>query len=145
MKERSGMPYDVVAYEADEAARLLDPWEEGVFHRMLRLAWMNGSIPADIRELAELCRVRPSSLRKAWIKLSHFWQADPSNPSRLRNKKQESERVFLELKRDAARRAGKLSAKARTTKKNQSTTVQRPFNDRSTPLPSPPLPCLLLK
>ena len=49
MKERSGMPYDVVAYEADDLAMQLSESEEGLFHRMLRRAWMNGSIPSDLK------------------------------------------------------------------------------------------------
>lgn len=137
MKERSGMPYDVVAYESDENARLLDPWEEGVFHRMLRLSWMNGSIPSDLTELAHLVRVRPSSLKKAWPKLLKLWDPVVDQPGRLRNKKQENERFFLESKRDANSIAGKLSAISRKNKKIESTNVQQEFNERSTSLPSP--------
>jgi uncharacterized protein YdaU (DUF1376 family) len=136
MKERSGMPYDVVAYEADEYARLLDPWEEGVFHRMLRLAWMNGSIPADLRQLADLCRVRPSSLRKSWPNLSPLWIEESG---RLRNKKQENERLFLESKRNSARESAKLSWKSNKRKKKRSANAKRTQSERiaSLPIPSP--------
>src|SRR3990167_8054307 len=139
MKERSGMPYDVVAYEADEHARLLDPWEEGVFHRMLRLAWMNGSVPADLNQLADLCRVRPSSLRKFWSKLSPLWYEDAA---RLRNKKQESERIFLESKREAARESAKLSWKSKKRKRKSSANAMPSHSERiaSPPLPNPTQP-----
>lgn len=116
MKERSGMPYDVVAYEADENARRLTPNEEGIFHRMLRLAWMNGSVPADLDALADLCRVRPSTMQKAWPRLTKLWDSHPANPDRLVNNKQEKERIFVELKRDMARDAGKRSAELRAEK-----------------------------
>lgn len=136
MKERGGMPYDVVAFEADELAHALSESEEGIFHRMLRKAWMNGSVPADIIALADLCRVRPSTLRKAWPKLSKLWVACDADSTRLQNKKQESERIFLESKRDLAKAAGKLSAKAREIKRNESTDAEPKLNGRSTPLPS---------
>lgn len=119
MKERSGMPYDVVAYEADENARHLSLAEEGAFHRMLRLAWMNGSVPADLKALAELIHCRPSSLRKMWPNLSKLWANDDADPSRLRNKKQEKERIFLESKRDVARDNANLRWNKKKTKENR--------------------------
>lgn len=140
MKTRSSMSYDVVAFETDELAYSLNETEEGIFHRMLRKAWINGSVPADLRELAALCRTRPSTLKKAWPKLSKMWVPDQENPSRLRNKKQESERIFQEYKRELATRAGKLSAISRENKENDSTDVEQTLNGRSTPLPSSPLP-----
>src|SRR5688572_5272171 len=110
------MPYDVVAFEGDENARRLSPAEEGIFHRMLRLAWMNGSIPSDLSALAELVRVRPSTLQKAWPNLSKLWVNDVADPSRLRNKKQESERIFLESKREKNRENAKLSWESKKRK-----------------------------
>ncbi len=130
------MPYDVVAYEADERTRKLTIGEEGIFHRLLRLAWMNGSIPSNLDDLASLVRIRPTTMQKAWIKLSEMWESTPSDPSRLVNSKQESERVFIELRRAANSEAGKLSAKLRETNRNAPTRVKRGSN--SPPLPSPP-------
>ena len=135
MKERSGMPYDVVAYESDELARALSETEEGLFHRMLRMAWMNGSIPADLDALASLCRSRPSTVRKAWPKLSQLWYPVTSDPSRLRNKKQESERIFQEKIRAANSRGGKLSAKRRKLKEKTSSILTSDMALTSTPLP----------
>jgi uncharacterized protein YdaU (DUF1376 family) len=138
VKERSGMSYDVVAFEADELARQLDPWTEGVFHRMLRLAWMNGSVPADLKQLAELCRVRPSSLEKAWPMLSKFWEPCGENSERLRNKKQESERIFLESKRESARESAKLSWKSKKRKQSRKANAVQPQSEgiASHPIPS---------
>lgn len=134
------MPYDVVAYEADELTHALTEGEEGIFHRMLRKAWMNGSIPADLNSLANLCRVRPSTMRKAWPKISKLWTCSEENPERLRNKKQESERIFLESKRELARSAGKASAKSREIKDSEPTDVEPTLNGRSTSQPSPSQP-----
>lgn len=131
------MPYDVVAFENDELALLLTPDEEGIFHRMLRKAWMNGSVPADLKELAYLCRVNPRTMRKVWPKLAPLWSELESNSARLISKKLERERKFLEDKRNLASMAGKASAKARQIKQEASTDVQQ---DSSTSHPSPPLP-----
>lgn len=134
------MPYDVVAFEADEAARELSIAEEGLFHRMLRLAWMNGSVPCDIPTLAKLCRVRPSTLQKAWPRLSKLWANDVQDPSRLRNKKQEKERIFLESKRNSARESAKLSWKSRKRKKKADANALPPQSEgiASQPIPSHP-------
>lgn len=140
MKERSGMPYDVVAFETDENALALNEIEEGLFHRIMRKSWINGSVPADLRALAQLIRTRPSTLKKAWPHLSKMWIPVEGNPSRLENKKQESERAFKEKIRVQNSAAGKLSAKARETKENASTDVERTVNECSTSLPSPSLP-----
>ncbi len=137
MKERSGMPYDVVAFENDEYAFALSVEEEGIFHRMLRKAWMNGTVPADLNELAYLCRINPRTMRKAWPKLEKLWTPVEGNSSRIFSKKLESERKFLEYKRNLAQCAGKASAKARQIKETASTDVQ---HTSSTSLPSPSLP-----
>lgn len=134
------MPYDVVAFESDENALALSETEEGLFHRILRKAWINGSVPADLDQLANLCRTRPSTLKKAWPKLGAMWIESEENPKRLINKKQEKERIFRQGIVDANSAAGKLSAKLRKEKEIDSTSVQRAFNERSTSLPSPSLP-----
>lgn len=140
MKERGGMPYDVVAYEADELAYALTEGEEGIFHRMMRRAWMNGSVPADLDALAALCRVRPSTMKKAWPNLSKLWVICEHNAERLQNKKQESERDFIEYKRSLSSHAGKLSAKAKKEKEDNLTDVEPPLKRRATSRPSPPRP-----
>lgn len=94
VKERSGMPYDVVAYEADELAMQLSESEEGLFHRMLRRAWMNGSIPDNLDTLASICRTRPSTMKKAWVRIAPLWKGKEDDPGRLINSKQESERAY---------------------------------------------------
>lgn len=142
MKERAGMPYDVVAYEADEIARTLNETEEGLFHRMMRLAWMNGSIPADPAKLAPLLRTRASVLKKAWPKLSQLWVPSRENSERLQNKKQESERDFVEKKRVKAETSANLRWKNKKAKEVGDANALRTECDgiASPPLPVPPLP-----
>ncbi len=137
MKERSGMPYDVVAFENDELAISMTPEEEGIFHRILRKAWVNGSAPSDLDQLAYLCRINPRTMRKVWVKLSRMFTEMDGNSSRIISKKLESERKYLEEKRNLSRIAGKASAKARQIKETESTDVE---HMGSTSHPSPPLP-----
>jgi uncharacterized protein YdaU (DUF1376 family) len=137
MKERSGMPYDVVAYETDELAMSLNEAAEGLFHRMLRRAWTNGSVPADMKALAETLRTRPATLRKAWPKLSKLWVPMEGRPDRLQNKKQESERAFKVELREKNSAAGKASAEARKRAKELAGVVAEsntsPVADGNTP------------
>lgn len=103
MKERSGMPYDVVAFSTDEAAMMLSLESEGAFHRLLRHAWINGSIPKEERQLAQICRViTMNQMRRMWEQLSPLWQTHPELSDRLVNPKQESERMFVNAKSDKA-------------------------------------------
>lgn len=105
MKERSGMPYDVVAYEADDLAMQLNEAEEGLFHRMLRRSWMNGSIPSEFNALASICRTHPARLKKAWNRIEPLWKPHPSLPGRLINTKQENERAWVGAKAESARKS----------------------------------------
>jgi uncharacterized protein YdaU (DUF1376 family) len=125
------MPYDVVAYEADEKAMLLSAEEEGFFHRLLRRAWMNGSIPEDQDQLAVLARaISKNQFRRAWESVRHLWVPHPTEGGRLINLKQESEREFLANKQDREDKyqqelhdrqslKGKLSAEARARRKTE--------------------------
>lgn len=108
---------------------------------MFRKAWMNGSLPSDLTELAYLCRVNPRTMRKVWPKLEPFWIATDGNNGRIISKKMERERKFLEEKRNLASNAGKASAKARKIKETSSTDVQL-YRSTSQPSPSLPIPTI---
>lgn len=139
MKERAGMPYDVVAFSTDENALLWTLEEEGAFHRLLRHAWVNGSVPDDIAQLASICRCSVELMERMWIKLVKAWPKKGKTGRRC-NPKQEQERKFLEHKRDV----NKENAEKRWS--NRNATAMRPHNrsqsERNAPLPipSPSLP-----
>jgi len=140
MKQRSGMPYDVVAYETDELALQLSEIEEGLFHRMLRKAWVNGSIPADLVALAPLCRTHLSRLKKAWVRLAPLWTPHPTEAGRLINLKQERERAWVEEKSDKSTQAIEKRWKEKKTKDGDHTDVLPTNNKGNTPLPVPSHP-----
>ena len=130
------MPYDVVAFEHDELALKLTADAEGVFHRMLRKAWVNGSVPADLTELAYLCRINPRTMRKLWPQLASMWTPIPGNPTRIISKKLESERNFLENKRKSAQE----SANARWNKQKPNEIADANALQYSNASPPHPIP-----
>lgn len=136
------MPYDVVAYEADENAMLLSAEQEGLFHRLLRRAWMNGSIPDDVNKCAVICRVTKLQMKRAWTAIRPLWIE--SEPGRLVNAKQESEREWKAMYSTAQSERGRLGgvAKSRQNKKRNVASAKQAPNARlaSLPLPSPSLP-----
>jgi hypothetical protein len=133
------MPYDVVAYEADEKAMLLSPEQEGFFHRLLRKAWMNGSIPDDLDQLTILTRaISKSRFHKAWAEIQHLWVAHPSLPGRLINEKLEKERNFCKAKSVSAHDSAEFRwAKYRKNKEEDHANALRTQSERNA---SPPLP-----
>lgn len=141
MKERSGMPYDVVAYESDDLAMQLNEVEEGLFHRMLRRSWMNYSIPADLKQLANICRTNLNRLKKAWLKIEPLWKPHPNLPGRLINLKQESERAWVAAKSDASRQAAVKRWNQQKTQETGDANALPPQSDRNASPPHPhPLP-----
>lgn len=148
MKDRSGMPYDVVAFSTDERAMLLTLEEEGAYHRLLRHSWVNGGIPDDIGQIAQICRCAElDQFRKLWKALKPFWPRDPLDKSRRVNPKQESEREFKQEKSGKAKvSAAKRWQLEREAKALQSSNANAMRTHTETqcegnaPLPSPPLP-----
>jgi len=139
MKERSGMPYDVVAYESDDLAMQLNECEEGLFHRMLRRSWMNGSIPADLVQLARIIRTPYLRLKRAWVRISPLWIAHDSLPGRLINLKQEAERAWVVAKSGRNSQAANERWKAHKTKETADANALPSQSERNAS-PSPPLP-----
>lgn len=144
MKERSGMPYDVVAFSTDENALMLTNAQEGVFHRCMRHAWVNGSLPCSEVALAAIAREPIEVFRQLWKPpLEDMWTTHPEIANRLINKKQEEERQF---KSEQSKRKTKAARVANRARWNRNPSGVRPDSsaeeDRSPvgSLPSPPHP-----
>jgi uncharacterized protein YdaU (DUF1376 family) len=145
MKNRSGMPYDVVAFSTDERAMLFTLEEEGAFHRLLRHAWVNGSIPDDLSQLAKICRCLPSTMRKLWKTLEPMWPKDPMDATRRLNAKQETEREYRDVKSGkASESAAKRWQKERRAKSLRASSAVASnlqcVGNASHPIPSVPIP-----
>ncbi len=143
MKERSGMPYDVVAFSTDEEACQWTNQEEGAFHRLMRSAWINGGIPDDVFKIAKICREPVKVMAKLWPAFESKWPIDPLNPERRVNPKQECEREFkAEKSGKAAESAAKSWESRRKAKAMLLTTdsAMRTHSDGNASLPVPPRP-----
>ena len=141
MKERSGMAYDVVAFSLDETAQLWTPEEEGIFHRLLRHAWVHGSIPDHLPSLAHFCRVTEEVFARVWPTLEGSWPLNLKTHRRT-NPKQERERRFREKKKLQSKDAieKRWAAERRKGKTKVHTSVLRSNAIRNTSQPIPPLP-----
>lgn len=138
MKQRSGMPYDVVAFSTDERATLWTLEEEGAFHRLLRHAWINGGIPGDsLTSLAQICRCDVPAFTKLWAALEPSWPLD-GRTGRRTNRKQEAERKYLKAKSDAGSKGGSTSQAKR--KQTPTPCLNDAAKQNASPLPSPSLP-----
>lgn len=96
-------------YLADEHVRAMSYEQEGVYRACLDLAWLHGSIPADLEALARVLGKGMSVKRlgRLWLGIAPCWQADGSG--RLVNGRLERERadlVAFRAERSASGRRG---------------------------------------
>lgn len=133
MKQRSGMPYDVVAFSTDENAILWTLEQEGAFHRLMRHAWVNGSIPDEMSALANICKCSLELMEQLWVSLQKSWPLNVRTGRRT-NPKQEQERKYVKSI------AKKNSDNANKRWESRNATAMRPHSNRNAPLPSPPRP-----
>lgn len=96
--------------ETDEAYASMTDAELGFFHRCLNRAWVNGSLPADLDQLAFAMRVRRSYLDKIWPKVGKCFHHVEVG-TRLVNRRQEEERKNAVAKSIANQRIGNANAK----------------------------------
>src|SRR5262245_11093354 len=97
------MPYDCAAFATDELAVLMTLAQEGAFHRLLRHAWINGSIPCERNAIALLVRENFDAFALLWtFPLDKMWVTSSEFPDRLINLKQEKERQYCENKMRSA-------------------------------------------
>lgn len=92
--------------ETDEVVKLMDNRQYGVYHKLLGHNWLEGSIPADIGQLATLVHEDPRDFESMWSLISKKFRRKGSG--RLTNPRQEKERkkqkLFSKKQADAARK-----------------------------------------
>ncbi len=103
-------------FDADENARRLNDTEAGFFLRCLNHGWNNnGSIPANLKELAECLSKRVTYVQMIWKKVGKCFVPHPEDDSRLVNPRQWKEYIAATAKSAANSEAGKLGANAKRT------------------------------
>lgn len=103
-------------YLADEHVQQMTLEAEGAYRRLLDHQWLNGSIPAEIKALAKICRKLPAGrMRKLWEMIAPCFVPADDNPLALVNRRMErvrAERVAFTEERSASGRKGGLQRAA---------------------------------
>lgn len=101
----------------DEPVQLMSLEAEGAYHRLLDHQWLNGSIPADIGQLAAICkRISTRTMRKLWPSIAPLFvpfTPEAGHPDRLYNRKLERIRAERSEYRAKLSEAGKRGADTR--------------------------------
>lgn len=99
-------------YELDEAVKLMSYEQEGIYRRLLDHQWLNGSLPADPKQIAKLVpKVPAARFLKLWEGIAEKFNG--TVPGRLTNGRLERQRQAAEAYRDGQSDAGKLGAAKR--------------------------------
>ena len=132
---------------SDESVLLMSLEQEGAYIRLLCHAWLHGSIPADVDQLARICRTSPARMRQVWCGVACcFSEVD----GRLVNARLERQRAKQEAFRAERAASGKKGSDGKWGKhgsakgsanKEPLANDGLPFSSPSaSPLTDPPLP-----
>lgn len=112
-------------YLGDELVMRMTLEEEGAYNRLMDFAWLEGSIPADMRGLAALCKnVSLKKMTAIWETIGCKFAAHPDLPGRLIHKRLERERDKQKVWSEKSREGGKRSAEKRWGTKDEPQTPE---------------------
>ncbi len=101
-------------FEADEPVKLMTLEAEGAYRRLLDHQWLHGSIPSEIREIAQLCKNTPvARMKRLWLAIAPCFRSVDGDETRLQNAKLERIRAESEEYRKKQSAKGKAGAQAR--------------------------------
>ena len=96
----------------------MDLAAEGAYHRLLDYQWLHGSIPADTKAQAAICKNIPlKTMTHLWVQLEPCFQPLAGEPGKLINQRLERVRLEAEEKHQERSASGKKGAEARRRKK----------------------------
>jgi uncharacterized protein YdaU (DUF1376 family) len=90
-------------FDTDEKVRGMTDEEVGFFVRCLNHSWINGSIPADLDELARILQRDSKYVHRVWRRVGRCFVSPIDQQDRLVNPRQEEERALAEQKSEKAR------------------------------------------
>lgn len=85
----------------------------GCYIRLLCYCWREGSIPADVNEIAKLCGEKPETMASLWIRILPCFKFRRGADDRLVHGRLNIERRKQEAQRRLKSKAGKAGAKGR--------------------------------
>ncbi len=116
---------------SDQNVMLMDNEARGIYIHLLCYCWLNGSIPNDVIQLAQLVNTDEVSFNGCWDSVGTCFQLNGNG--RLTNRRLDKEKAKQETRRTSASEAGKASVKARKAKRIEQL---RTVNDRSDSVPT---------
>lgn len=137
------LPWWPKSYAADEHVIPMSLESEGAYRRLLDYQWLHGSIPADMRLLAAICKNIPvQRMTRLWKELAACFHPKDGDPSRLVNRKLEREREKDDAFRQERSESGKAGAKAKWQKHSSAngSNMAQPANSLWPPSPTPSPP-----
>ena len=87
--------------------------EEGAYRRLIDYCWLNGSIPADGRRMAPLCKCGPEKMAELWPSIAPCFRTHPTDPKLLIHPRLEKELEKQDRYREMKSEAGRAGARAR--------------------------------
>lgn len=103
------MPVIVDDFDTDETVMLMTMTEEGIYNRLMRRQWKEGSLPSDIESLAKLCKNMPiGKFKKAWKRVGKCFKVSQLDQSRVANPKLASLRSAAQVKSGLASKAAQI-------------------------------------
>lgn len=98
----------------DERVRLMSLQERGAYITLLCMCWQEGSLPANVEDIARLVGVRPQYFKRLWSgQLGSCFFASVEDGGRWRHKRLDQEREKQEHHRQRASDKGRIGAQNR--------------------------------
>ena len=118
------MPLYVYEFIADRNVQAMELDELGAYFRLILTQWVNGSVPADRRELARLLHRDTETMERIWSALAPCYKAHPELPGELVQGRVEEERETALNRLAGNSKGGKTSAERRQGKKQSRPQVE---------------------
>jgi uncharacterized protein YdaU (DUF1376 family) len=141
-------PFYVSDYLSSSKVQQMPLEAEAAYLRLLFYCWQDGSIPADLKKMATLCKINAGRMHRLWSEhLCNCFRPIEENPSRLTNPRVEAVRA-KSLERHVERvEAGKKGAEQRWQQPQQNNSKahgsvngsanEEPLTKNALPLPLP--------
>ena len=110
------MPLYVYHFIADRNVQAMELDEIGAYFRLILTQWVNGSVPADRRELARLLHCDGETMERIWVALAPCYEVHPDLPGELIQGRVEAERAKALTRIEGNSKGGKTSAERRRGK-----------------------------
>lgn len=97
------MQFDVTDWLVSRSVQLMTRIERSIYIDLLCYQWRDGSVSADLEELALILHVPFEDMEKAWIRISKNFEPHPSMPGQLVNMRLHQEAQNARDKRETNR------------------------------------------